>query len=96
MSDLPAAKNVSEITNVLLQVFNGLTSKQIEPKDAVEINNTAGKIASFLKVQLAYHQMRGEKPDIEFLNAPPTTKTIEHKSEEGEQGLPKVRQISKP
>jgi len=39
----------------------------MEAKDAVEINNTAGKIISSAKVQLAYAALRGEKPEIEFL-----------------------------
>lgn len=73
---LPEAKNIEGVLSHLLVVFNGLRGGTIEAKDAVEINNTAGKIISACKVQLAYHAMRGERPEIEFLNCPPTTKTL--------------------
>jgi len=72
--------NVSTITDIrndLIVVFNGLRDGTLDYKDAVEINNTAGKIISSAKVQLAYHALRNERPEIPFLNSPPTTKTIE-------------------
>jgi len=34
------------------------------------MNNTAGKIVSIQKVQIAYHALRGEAPIIPFLAAP--------------------------
>lgn len=60
---------ITEIRNDLINVFNGLRDGTIEAKDAVEINNTAGKIISSAKVQLAYAALRGERPDIEFLKS---------------------------
>ena len=57
------------IRNDLIDVFNGLRDGTLETKDAVEINNTAGKIISSAKVQLAYHALRGESPSIPFLEA---------------------------
>lgn len=77
MNSIAQATNVTELHACLLGVFNGLLNGSMKPKEVVEINNTAGKISSFLKVQLAYHHMRGERPEIEFLNSPPTTKMIE-------------------
>lgn len=71
------ATNITEVRAHLLDVFNGLRNGSMEAKDAVEINNPAGKVISTVKVQLAYHAMRQERPEIEFLNSPPTTKTIE-------------------
>ena len=71
-----AATTITGVREHLLDVFNCLRAGTLEAKDAVEINNTAGKIISSLKVQLAYHAMRSERPEIEFLNSDPTTKTL--------------------
>lgn len=60
---------ITDIRNELLEVFAGLRNGTIEAKDAFEINNTAGKIISSAKVQLAYAALRGEKPDIPFLQS---------------------------
>lgn len=86
MNELIAANSITGIRDHLLVVFNGLRDGTMEAKDAVEINNTAGKIISSAKVQLAYHAMRGEKPEIAFLNSPPTTKTI---TQDGQLSAPK-------
>lgn len=58
---------ITDIRNDLIKVFNGLRDGTIEAKDAMEINNTAGKIISSAKVQLAHAALRGEKPNIPFL-----------------------------
>lgn len=58
---------MNDIRNDLINVFNKLRDGTMDAKEAVEINNTAGKIISSAKVQLAYAALRGEKPDIEFL-----------------------------
>ena len=60
---------ITDIRNDLIDVFNGLRDGTLETKDAVEINNTAGKIISSAKVQLAYHALRGESPSIPFIEA---------------------------
>ena len=73
-----AATNIAELASNVLSIHNALCSGAMQPKEALEIHNGVGKISSLLKLQLEYHKMRGERPDIEFLNAPPTTKTIEH------------------
>jgi hypothetical protein len=62
--------NITDIRNDLIAVFNGLRDGTMEAKDAVEINNTAGKIISSAKVQLAYAALRNERPEIEFLKTP--------------------------
>lgn len=62
--------SITDIRNDLINIFNGLRDGTIEAKDAFEINNTAGKIISSAKVQLAYAALRGERPDIEFLKSP--------------------------
>ncbi|WP_313695075.1 hypothetical protein [Achromobacter mucicolens] len=60
---------ITDIRNHLVDVFNALRDGKMEAKEAVEINNTAGKIIASAKVQLAYHAMRGESPCIPFLAA---------------------------
>ena len=61
---------INEIRDSLIDVFNKLKSGELDAKEAVEINNTAGKIISSAKVQLAYHALRGESPNIAFLASP--------------------------
>jgi len=58
---------ITDIRNNLIEVFNGLRDGSIDIKDAVEINNTAGKIINSAKVQIAYSALRGEAPNIPFL-----------------------------
>lgn len=59
--------NITDIQAILVQVFEELRAGKIEPKKAAEINNTAGKILSSLKVQLAYHALRHEMPVLPFI-----------------------------
>lgn len=58
---------ITDIRDNLIEVFNGLRDGSIDIKDAVEINNTAGKIINSAKVQIAYSALRGEAPNIPFL-----------------------------
>lgn len=69
MKQVTVATTITDIRNNLIDVFNGLRDGTLEIKDAVEINNTAGKIISSAKVQLAYHALRGECPEMPFLAA---------------------------
>jgi hypothetical protein len=59
---------ITDIRDQLIEVFNGLRDGSIAAKDAVEINNTAGKIINSAKVQIAYSALRGEVPYIPFLD----------------------------
>ena len=68
---------ISDIRDELIEVFNGLRSGTIDPKDAAEVNNTAGKIISTAKVQIAYHALRGETPRIPFLESPEDAPALE-------------------
>lgn len=61
---------ITDIRDQLIEVFNGLRDGTIAAKEAVEVNNTAGKIIATAKAQIAYHAMRGEAPNIPFLAAP--------------------------
>jgi hypothetical protein len=59
---------ITDIRDQLIEVFNGLRDGNVDIKDAVEINNTAGKIINTAKVQIAYSALRGEAPNIPFLD----------------------------
>ena len=66
--------NIEEISKELRKVFVGLRDGTMDIKQAVEMNNTAGKIIGVAKVQLSYHALRDEKPEIPFLAATAQTK----------------------
>jgi len=60
-------ENITDLRDRLVEVFDCLREKTMEPKDAFEINNTAGKIISTVKLQLAHAALCGTVPDIPFL-----------------------------
>ena len=60
-------KNVTELRNELSRVFHELRAGTLEWKVAKELNNCAGKIINSAKVQLEYHSLRKDKPNITFL-----------------------------
>jgi translation elongation factor EF-4 len=59
---------ITDIRDQLIEMFNGLRDGSVQAKDAIEINNTAGKIINTAKVQIAYSALRGEAPNIPFLD----------------------------
>lgn len=59
---------ITDIRDQLIEIFNELRAGTIDLKDAAEINNTAGKIISTAKTQIAYSALRGEAPYIPFLD----------------------------
>lgn len=61
-------KNMIDLRTELAQVFDELRSGSIKPKEAAEMNNTAGKIINSVKVELDYYALRKEKPSIPFLS----------------------------
>lgn len=67
---------VTEVRDELLAVFEGLLNHTIDPKEAYEINQTAGKVIASAKAQLVYHALRRERPEIPFLDSEPVTQTI--------------------
>lgn len=71
---------ITDIRNDLVNVFNKLRDGTMDAKDAFEINNTAGKIISSAKVQLAYSALRGEQPDIPFLAGAPVVEHVKPKA----------------
>lgn len=60
-------KNMTELRNELSALFIGLRDGSVEPKNAIEMNNCAGKMINTCKVQLEYADLRDEKPSIPFL-----------------------------
>lgn len=62
-------KNISELAADLTGLYTELRNGTVDIKQATELNNTAGKIISAHKVQLAYHALRNEAPVIPFLAA---------------------------
>ncbi len=59
-------KNIEAVRSELALVFAGLKDGTLDPKQAVEMNNCAGKVINSLKVELEYHALRKETPDIKF------------------------------
>lgn len=68
--------NIQSLSKDLSKLYEEIRAGAIDLKMAGELNNTAGKILKAHQVQLAYHALRGEAPDIPFLAAP-TMKTGE-------------------
>jgi hypothetical protein len=62
-------KNVNELRTQLASVFSDLRSGNIKHKDAAELANIAGKMIASAKVQIEYHALRKESPNISFLRA---------------------------
>jgi len=60
-------ENIKDLRKSLLDVFDGLKSGKTSPKEAAGMNNTSGKIMTTVKVQLEYHKLRKDKPQIDFL-----------------------------
>ena len=69
-------KNITMLRDRLVTMFDELRAGELEAKDLVEVNNTAGKIISACKVQLAYHALRQESPHIDFIHG--DTVTVPH------------------
>jgi hypothetical protein len=59
-------KDISELRKKLCSLYEGLDDGTISPKQAVEMNNTAGKIINSLRAQFDYAKIRGEVPLIPF------------------------------
>jgi len=72
--------HLEEVTEGLMDVFRSLRSGDMDPKEAVEINNTAGKIISAYKTRIAYAALRGEAPVIDGLETTPKTLALQRAS----------------
>jgi len=61
-------KNVVDLRNELIAIFDQLKAKEISHADAKELNNSAGKIINSVKVELEYAGLCKVIPNIAFLN----------------------------
>jgi hypothetical protein len=59
--------NITELREELANVFTGLRDGTLDPKQAIEMNNAAGKMINTVKVQLEYAALRNETPSIDFM-----------------------------
>lgn len=60
-------KNAEELRQNLSEVFQQLRQGEIKPADAAELANLGGKMINSAKVQVEYYSLRGEKPEIPWL-----------------------------
>ena len=63
-------KNVIDLRNELIAIFEQLKTKEISHADAKELNNSAGKIINSVKIELEYSGLCKVVPNIAFLNTP--------------------------
>ena len=61
-------KNVSELRSSLSKVYAELQSGDVNHHQARELAKIAGKMINSAKVQLDYQHLRGEIPQISFLD----------------------------
>ena len=61
-------KNVVELREELAIAFEGLSNGKLCSKNASEMANLAGKMINSAKVQLEYHALRKDTPNIKFLH----------------------------
>lgn len=62
-------RNVEELREGLSHVWDELRAGAIKPHEAAELANIAGKMIASAKVQVEYAALRGDKPEIAFLDA---------------------------
>ena len=67
MSNINRNSTNNDLRLELQDLFGQLKDGKIEPALVKELNNTAGKIMSSVKIQLQYAELRKETPDIDFL-----------------------------
>ena len=61
-------ENIEELRKSLLQNYEDMKAKKMNLATGKQLANTAGKIISSVKIELEYSKMKGEKPNIDFLN----------------------------
>lgn len=59
-------KTAEEMTLELQKVFEKLQSKEIDVREASELNNCVGKMIGLAKVELEYYAIKKEKPQMAF------------------------------
>jgi len=65
---MPKPTNVTELRDQLLDAYDKLSRDPRAVNQVGELANTAGKILGTLKMEMEYAQLRGEKPEIPFMD----------------------------
>ncbi len=60
-------KNIVDLRNEAIETFSDLKKKNIDPKQAKELNNGLNTIMKSAKIQLEYAKACKVQPDIDFL-----------------------------
>lgn len=60
-------KNIKDLTDSLVQNYEGLKNGTVNEKDAKNLNNVAGKIISASKLNLEYNKTMKNKRKVLFL-----------------------------
>lgn len=68
MSKATKITNITELRTDLLEAYEMLKADPRRLNQVAELSNTAGKIIASAKVEMEYCAMRGEKPEIPFIN----------------------------
>lgn len=61
-------KTANEMINEMQDVFEKLKTGELSAKEASEMINCTGKIIGLAKVQLEYHKLRNEQPELSFFS----------------------------
>lgn len=59
---------MQELRAVLCETIAAVRAKEITPDAAEAINNASGKIVASFRVELEYRRMRGEVPQLAFMD----------------------------
>ena len=59
--------NMQELRAVLCDTIAAVRSKEITPDTAEAVSNASGKIVASFRVELEYRRMRGEVPQLAFM-----------------------------
>ena len=61
-------KSATQLRDELADIFDNLKAGALQPKEAAELANVAGKMINSAKVQLEYYALKKETPSIPFLD----------------------------
>lgn len=62
-----APSNINELRAVLCDTIAAVRAKEITPDAAEAVSNASGKIVASFRVELEYRRMRGEVPQLSFM-----------------------------
>ena len=60
-------KHITDIRKEVIDVFESLKNGTIDAKVASEMLNAAGKVTAMCHLQIKYHSLRKESPDMPFI-----------------------------